>query len=306
MIALIAASQAEQTEQRLTILIYLLLGVAVMLTLLTIWFWRHTSPARRKRMHSRASDLGYAEMSGAGVPAGDPYGQVPYQGQVMAPGHVMPQAHIAPPAPGAPLDPTGYSSSEQGLFGGASIPSQPPMAQYATPQPQQPHHPHAMPPHPPVASPGVMPGQPPAPPQPLVPPQPPAPPRPRDMQGAAESLDWEPRRNRILDDAPLPGTVDNGLSGYEMSSGRAESDTDQGSAQIPSPTRRSSDVVESLPHANPLMNRGPDSQSQPSLQRWLHQLTDDPAATSQESDDAASSPSTGQLKSFPPPGATRM
>ena len=42
-------SEAEQTERVITGLIVLLLVVAVLLTVLTIWYWIHTSPKRRAR-----------------------------------------------------------------------------------------------------------------------------------------------------------------------------------------------------------------------------------------------------------------
>lgn len=42
-------TEAQRTEQAVTALIVLLLVVAGLLTLLTIWYWRHTSPKRRAR-----------------------------------------------------------------------------------------------------------------------------------------------------------------------------------------------------------------------------------------------------------------
>lgn len=52
MIGVAAASQADQTVQAVSALIVLLLVVAGLLTLLTIWYWFHTSPRRRARRMS--------------------------------------------------------------------------------------------------------------------------------------------------------------------------------------------------------------------------------------------------------------
>lgn len=51
-------TEAQQTEQAVTFLIWLLLVVAFLLTLITIWYWRHTSPRRvRQRTGSRAPTI---------------------------------------------------------------------------------------------------------------------------------------------------------------------------------------------------------------------------------------------------------
>lgn len=42
----VQGAEAQQTEQVITALIVLLLVVAVLLTVLTVWYWRHTSPRR--------------------------------------------------------------------------------------------------------------------------------------------------------------------------------------------------------------------------------------------------------------------
>ncbi|MCP3992836.1 MAG: hypothetical protein GY926_25040 [bacterium] len=49
MIGIALVSDADQTEQAITGLIVLLLVVAGLLTVLTIWYWIHTSPRRRTR-----------------------------------------------------------------------------------------------------------------------------------------------------------------------------------------------------------------------------------------------------------------
>ncbi len=48
-IAVAWMSEAEQTEQAITGLIVLLLVVAALLAVLTVWYWIHTSPRRRAR-----------------------------------------------------------------------------------------------------------------------------------------------------------------------------------------------------------------------------------------------------------------
>lgn len=49
MIAVALAAEAQNTEQIITVLILLLLVIAVLLTALTVWYWRHTSPKRRRQ-----------------------------------------------------------------------------------------------------------------------------------------------------------------------------------------------------------------------------------------------------------------
>lgn len=46
-------TEAQQTEQAVTFLIILLLVVALLLTLITIWYWRHTSPRRVRQRGGR-------------------------------------------------------------------------------------------------------------------------------------------------------------------------------------------------------------------------------------------------------------
>ncbi|MEM9135516.1 MAG: hypothetical protein AAGA59_25025 [Actinomycetota bacterium] len=46
-------TEAQQTEQAVTFLIILLLVVAFLLTLITIWYWRHTSPRRVRQRGGR-------------------------------------------------------------------------------------------------------------------------------------------------------------------------------------------------------------------------------------------------------------
>ncbi|MFV0258901.1 MAG: hypothetical protein ACK5PP_10695 [Acidimicrobiales bacterium] len=49
MIALLLVTEAERTTRTFTTLIVALVVVAVLIGLLTIWYWRHTSPKRRYR-----------------------------------------------------------------------------------------------------------------------------------------------------------------------------------------------------------------------------------------------------------------
>ena len=46
---LLLVTEAQQTERAITALIALLLVVAAMLAVLTVWYWRHTSPRRKAR-----------------------------------------------------------------------------------------------------------------------------------------------------------------------------------------------------------------------------------------------------------------
>jgi hypothetical protein len=48
-IAIAWMSEAQQTERFISGLIVLLLVVAALLTVLTIWYWNHTNPKRRAR-----------------------------------------------------------------------------------------------------------------------------------------------------------------------------------------------------------------------------------------------------------------
>ena len=50
--SIVAVSEAQQTERALTALVWLLVVVAALLALLTIWYWRHTSPKRRMRHYA--------------------------------------------------------------------------------------------------------------------------------------------------------------------------------------------------------------------------------------------------------------
>lgn len=53
-LALVAqGAETQQTEQAITALIVLLLVVAGLLTVLTVWYWRHTSPRRVARRGGR-------------------------------------------------------------------------------------------------------------------------------------------------------------------------------------------------------------------------------------------------------------
>ncbi|MEL7158053.1 MAG: hypothetical protein AAFN30_15850, partial [Actinomycetota bacterium] len=49
--------EAQQTEQVIAALIVLLLVVAALLTVLTVWYWRHTSPRRVERRVGRSVPL---------------------------------------------------------------------------------------------------------------------------------------------------------------------------------------------------------------------------------------------------------
>ncbi|MGI9612272.1 MAG: hypothetical protein ACR2QO_05135 [Acidimicrobiales bacterium] len=50
--SIVAVTEAQQTEQALTALVWLLLVVAALLAVLTIWYWRHTSPKRKMRRYA--------------------------------------------------------------------------------------------------------------------------------------------------------------------------------------------------------------------------------------------------------------
>jgi hypothetical protein len=45
---LVLAAEADETRQAITFLIVCLVGIAVLLSLLTVWYWRYTSPSRRQ------------------------------------------------------------------------------------------------------------------------------------------------------------------------------------------------------------------------------------------------------------------
>jgi hypothetical protein len=46
---LVLAAEADETRQTMTMLIGSLVGIAVLLALLTVWYWFHTDPKRRSR-----------------------------------------------------------------------------------------------------------------------------------------------------------------------------------------------------------------------------------------------------------------
>lgn len=54
--SIVAVTEAQQTERALTALVWLLVVVAALLALLTIWYWRHTSPKRRMRHYAAHID----------------------------------------------------------------------------------------------------------------------------------------------------------------------------------------------------------------------------------------------------------
>lgn len=56
-IAAALVTEAQQTERAVTALIVLLLVVAGLLAVLTIWYWRHTSPKRMERRAQRSLGL---------------------------------------------------------------------------------------------------------------------------------------------------------------------------------------------------------------------------------------------------------
>ena len=59
MFVLVLAAEADETRQAVTLLIVCLVGIAIMLALLTVWYWLFTSPKRRamRLLH----DLGHYE-----------------------------------------------------------------------------------------------------------------------------------------------------------------------------------------------------------------------------------------------------
>ncbi len=56
MFVLVLAAEADETRQAITFLIVCLVGIAVLLTLLTVWYWRYTSPSRRAELATAKAD----------------------------------------------------------------------------------------------------------------------------------------------------------------------------------------------------------------------------------------------------------
>ena len=57
MFVLVLAAEADETRQAVTLLIVCLIGIAFMLSLLTVWYWLYTSPKRRSER--LLADLGH-------------------------------------------------------------------------------------------------------------------------------------------------------------------------------------------------------------------------------------------------------
>lgn len=68
MIAAVLVTEVQRTEQAVTALIVLLLVVAALLSILTIWYWRHTSPKRRARMAQHRQMVTVDEVDLTGPP----------------------------------------------------------------------------------------------------------------------------------------------------------------------------------------------------------------------------------------------
>ncbi|MEM8922139.1 MAG: hypothetical protein AAGD35_01470 [Actinomycetota bacterium] len=107
-------TEAQQTERMLTALIFLLLVVAALLTVITIWYWRHTSPRRVARPMGRSAvplDLdepdpnypdayraeAYGQPQGYGQPVGQGYGQPVGGGMPPQQGYGQPPQQVRPP-----------------------------------------------------------------------------------------------------------------------------------------------------------------------------------------------------------------
>lgn len=69
MFVLVLAAEADETRQAITFLIVCLVGIAVLLSLLTAWYWQFTSPERRSE--HLLTDLNHYEQTGAVVAAGE-------------------------------------------------------------------------------------------------------------------------------------------------------------------------------------------------------------------------------------------
>lgn len=65
MFVLVLAAEADETRQAITVLILCLVGIAVLLSGLTAWYWWYTSPKRRA--DGLLSDLGHFEAEGSAV-----------------------------------------------------------------------------------------------------------------------------------------------------------------------------------------------------------------------------------------------
>ncbi|MGF1598544.1 MAG: hypothetical protein ACFCVK_16700 [Acidimicrobiales bacterium] len=93
MIAVALVTEAQQTQRTITALIILLLVVATMLALLTLWYWRHTNPRRyvRRVLPELDRDVDLRHQQGY-IEAGAYPGHQGYQGQ---PG---PHGYDEPPA----------------------------------------------------------------------------------------------------------------------------------------------------------------------------------------------------------------
>lgn len=74
--------QPDETRQAITFLIVCLVGIAVLLGVLTIWYWQFTSPKRRAK--SLLSDLGHYEADQTGAPSTE----VPVPTEVLVPAEV--------------------------------------------------------------------------------------------------------------------------------------------------------------------------------------------------------------------------
>ena len=63
MFVLVLAAEADETRQAVTLLIVCLIGIAFMLSLLTVWYWLYTSPKRRSER--LLADLGHFDPGAA-------------------------------------------------------------------------------------------------------------------------------------------------------------------------------------------------------------------------------------------------
>jgi hypothetical protein len=94
--SIVAVTEAQQTQRVLTALVALLVVVALLLALLTLWYWRHTSPKRRMRRY--AAHVERVAATGAYDPGFDRSGYAdPSYGEIHNEGHRIVEPRYAAP-----------------------------------------------------------------------------------------------------------------------------------------------------------------------------------------------------------------
>ncbi len=89
MFVLVLAAEADETRQAITFLIVCLVGIAVMLSALTAWYWHHTSP---KRQPAAAPGLVVDPQDDPAVGPSDPQPPPPLVGAAPIEGSSVPAA----------------------------------------------------------------------------------------------------------------------------------------------------------------------------------------------------------------------